>query len=391
MVHYTYKFRLQPNKEQQARLSTHFGVCRWVYNHFLAERKEAYLSSGRCPSYYDQAVDLTVLKRDPEKTWLKEANAQVLQFELKCLQAAYNNFFAKRAKFPRFHSKKDKQSFTVPQHVKVEDGKLFFPKFSDGVKVKLHREIKGNIRHATISRNCAGQYFVAICVEREIKKYRKNKKVVGIDLGLNTLATCSDGKVYKNIRPYRKLERKLRAANKSLHRKQKGSKNREKARRQLARIHNKIVNIRSDHLHKVSHDIVKTYQTICLEDLNIRGMLKNHRLAKSIADVSLYELVRQIEYKAEWYGRTVVKIDRWFPSSKMCSACNYVMETLPLSVRTWTCPNCGKRHDRDRNAATNIKNEGNRTVGTTELACGHSGRPKSNLGRLWAKQEAPTL
>jgi len=339
-----------------------------VYNHFLGQRKDVYLNQGKTTNYYQQAADLTALKKD--KTWLKDTNSQVLQFSLKCLQTAYNNFFSKKAKFPKFHAKRNKQSFTIPQHIKVEGSKLFFPKFREGIKVKLHREIEGEIRHATVSKNCAGQYFVCILVDRNIKQFPKINKQVGIDLGLNTLATCSNGKVYKNIRPYKTLEKRLRVLNKDFSRTKKDSNNREKSRLRLARLYNKITNIRNDHLHKISRQIVNENQVIILEDLNISGMMKNRCLAKSISDVSLSELVRQIEYKAEWYGRTVIKVDRWFPSSKMCNKCNYVMETLPLSVREWTCPKCSVEHDRDKNAAINILNEGKRTVGTTELACG---------------------
>ena len=389
MAHYTYKFRLYPNQDQTKRLNAHFGCVRWVYNHFLAQRQSAYLTNGESPNYYAQANELPALKK--ELPWLKETNSQVLQFSLKCLQTAYNNFFAKRAKFPRFHAKKRKQAFTVPQHVSVDDGKLYFPKFNEGVKVRLYRKIEGTIRHATVSKNCAGQFFVSILVEREIKPLRKSKKEVGIDLGITTLAMPSSGKPFENIRPYRSLERKLRVLNKDLHRKQKGSKNREKARLKLARLHNKITNIRSDHLHKISRQIIDENQVICLEDLNIKGMLRNRSLAKSISDVSLSELVRQLEYKAVWYGRTIIKIDRWFPSSKMCSACNYVMETLPLDIREWTCPKCGVKHNRDRNAAKNILNEGKRTVGITGLACGLDVSLESNLERFRVKQEAATL
>jgi len=385
MAHYTYKFRLYPNQDQERRLAGHFGCTRFIYNHFLSQKKDSYLSGGKSLNYYEQASELTKLKKD--KTWLKDTNSQVLQFSLKCLHAAYNNFFSKRAKFPRFHAKRNKQSFTVPQHVKVENSKLFFPKFKEGIKVNLHRPIEGRIRHVTVSKNCAGQYFVCVLVERNIKQMPISGKVVGIDLGINALATCSDGKVYKNIRPYRTLERRLRALNKAFSRTKPNSKNREKARLKLARLYQKIANIRNDHLHKCSHQIVNENQVIVLEDLNVSGMMKNRCLAKSIADVSLAEFVRQVEYKAGWYGKTVIKVSRWFPSSKMCSSCNYVIETLPLSVRNWSCPKCATEHDRDKNAAINILNEGKITVGTTGLACGLDVRLRSNPEQSRAKQE----
>lgn len=389
MAMYTYKFRLSPTKDQQIRLAAHFGCCRFVYNHFLAQRKDSYLTNDKSPNYYAQAADLTKLKN--EKEWLYDANSQVLQFELKCLQTAYNNFFEKRAKLPKFHSRKDKQSFTIPQFVSVEDNKLYFPKFKDGIPVRLHRQIEGNIRHATVSMNRAGQYFVAILVEREIKPLPRSKNEIGIDLGICVLATTSTGKEYRNIRPYRSLQKRLRALNKSLHRKKSGSNNRERARKLLAKLYVKIANIRSNHLHKVSRQIIDENQVICLESLNVNGMIRNHCLAKSIADVSLAELVKQIEYKAGWYGRTVVKVDRWFPSSKTCSGCGFVMDKLPLDIREWTCPKCKIKHNRDKNAAINILNEGKKTVGTTELAYGLNVRPKSNQRRLRKKYEAATL
>ena len=389
MVHYTYKYRLYPNNEQQNKLAIHFGCCRFVYNHFLDQRKQAYINTKKSPNYNKQAKELTNLKK--EKDWLYGTNSQVLQFELKCLEAAYNNFFSKRAKLPKFHSRRDKQSFTVPQFVEVKENKLHFPKFNEGIKVKLHRPITGNIRHATLSMNKAGQYFVSILVEKEIKPLKKSKNKVGVDLGINSLATLSNGKKYKNIRSYKNLEVRLRMLNKEHSRKNKGSKNKEKSRKRLAKLHLKIANIRNDHLHKVIRQIINENQVICLEDLNVSGMMKNRCLSKSVADVSMSEFVRQIEYKANWYGRKVVKIGRWFPSSKTCSNCNFVVENLPLSVRSWECPKCKTKHDRDTNAAINILNEAKRTVGTTGIACGLGVRPESNQGQPRAKQEAHSL
>lgn len=379
MAHYTYKFRVYPNTDQQIRLGQHFGCCRFVYNHFLAQRKDAYLQTRKSPNYYVQAAALTKLKN--EKEWLYDANSQVLQFELKCLQAAYNNFFERRGRLPKFHTRKDKQSFTIPQFVEVKDSKLYFPKFKDGINIKQHREIEGEIRHAAVSMNRAGQYFVTILVERNITKLLETNKEIGIDLGITTLATCSDSKTYKNIRPYRSLEKRLRLLNKSLHRKKLGSNNREQARKLLAKCYVKTANIRSDHLHKISKSIIDENQVIVLEDLNVNGMLRNHKLAKSIADVSLSELIRQITYKAKWYGRTVIKVDRWFPSSKTCSNCGFVMDSLPLDVREWVCPKCKTKHNRDKNAAINILNEGKRTVGIPGIAYGLNVRPKSNQRR----------
>ena len=366
MAHYTYKYRMSPNEEQQAKLAAHFGCVRFVYNHFLAQRKELYLQTKEGTNYNKQAGELTELKK--ELTWLKDTNSQSLQHSLKCLQASYNNFFSRRTKFPRFHSRKGKQSFTVPQFVKVENKCIHFPKFKEGIKLRLHRPLEGEIKHATISRNKAGQFFACILVEKDIKPLPMRGTEVGIDLGISALATCSNGEVFENIRPHRNLQRRLRLMQKEVSRKEKGSKNREKARRRLARVHQKVADIRNDHLHKVSRSIVDENQIIVLETLNVKGMLANHRLAKSIADVSLSELVRKIEYKAGWAGRTFLQVDRWFPSSKTCSCCGFIVDKLPLDIREWTCPKCGEVHDRDYNASVNILCEGKRTVGITGIA-----------------------
>lgn len=373
MAYYTYKFRLQPNADQASRLSQHFGVCRYVYNHFLNKRHKTYRETGKGSNYHKDCAELTLLKK--ELNWIGEANSQSLQQELKNLDTAFNRFFKKQAKFPKFHSKKtDKQSFCVPQSVTIRENRIQLPKFREGIKFKKHRPIEGEIRHATVSRNRAGQHYVCICVEREMTKLKPNDKVVGVDLGLKDLATCSNGEVFENIRPYHKLQRRLRRLQQSVSRKVKGSHNHTKAKGLVAKCHQKIASIRSNHLHQVSKSLVNENQVIVLEDLNIKGMMANRCLAKSVADVSLNALVRQIEYKAGWYGREVTRIDRWYPSSKTCHVCDYINQGLTLSDREWTCPRCKKEHDRDFNASVNILQEGlrqrNTTVGTTGLACG---------------------
>lgn len=239
--------------------------------------------------------------------------------------------------------------------------------------------------------NCAGQYYISILAERTIEQLKKVKQEIGIDLGICALATTSTGKEYKNIRPYRTLQKRLRLLNKSLHRKKLSGSNRERSRKLLAKLHVKIANIRLNHLHKISKNIINENQVVCLETLNVSGMIRNHCLAKSIADVSMAELVRQIEYKALWYGRTVIKIDRWFPSSKTCSGCGFVIDKLPLNIREWICPSCGIKHHRDKNAAVNILKEGKRTVGTTGIASGLDVKPGSNFGLLRMKDETITL
>lgn len=387
MSHYTYKFRIYPTKQQQQTLAKHFGCQRFVYNYFLNKRNERY-RDGETSSYNKDAGDLTHLKNEYE--WLKEPNSQSLQRTLNNLDTAFRRFFNKKAKFPKFKSRRDKQSFCIPQNTRVEDGKLYIPKFLEGIKIKQHRPIEGTIINSTISKRPCGHYYICIVVERNIKKLKKNKRVVGVDLGVKDLATCSDGTRYKNIKAYRTLEQRLARLQRSHSRKMKGGVNREKSRKKVARLHERIVNIRNNHLHQTTHKIVSENQTIILEDLNVRGMLKNRRLAKSVADVSLYEFVRQITYKGEWAGRTVIFVDRWYPSSKTCFYCGFVNQNLTLNDREWACPKCDRKLDRDFNASQNIKQEGLKIVGTTRLACGEDARPSARR-RFSMKQEAPTL
>jgi putative transposase len=356
MTLYSYRFRLMPNAEQRVLLAKHFGAIRYAYNHFLAARKDKYLASKQSSNYYGDCKLLTELKKT--YLWMKEVYSQSLQFSLKCLDAAYNNFFAGRGRFPVFKAKHAHQSFRVPQNVKVGDNHLYIPKFLEGIRMVKHRDVEGEIKFATISRNKAGQYHVSITVEREIPVLPKVKKEVGIDLGIKTLATCSDGKVYENIKPYRTLRRRMKMLQRRQVKKVKGSKSRERARRKLAKIHQKIKNIRQDHLHKVTTQIVHENQVIYLETLNVQGMMKNHCLAGAVADASFYETQRMIQYKADWYGRQVVHLDRWFPSSKTHEACGWINQNLKLQDRTWVCGGCGDTVDRDLNAAKVILQQG---------------------------------
>jgi putative transposase len=372
MAHYTYKFRIYPNDEQKKTLAKHFGCQRFVYNYFLNKRNERY-RNNEISTYNKDAGDLTHLKNEYE--WLREPISQSLQRTLRNLDTAFNRFFTKKAKFPKFKSRKSKQSFCIPQNTKIENKRLYVPKFKEGIEIRQHRDIVGTIINSTISRRPCGHYYVCVVVERNIGKLEPNGKSVGIDLGVKDLATCSDGIRFKNIKPYHTLERKLARLQYSHSRKVIGSKNREKVRLKVTRLHERIGNIRSNHLHQITHRIVNENQTIVLEDLNVRGMLKNHKLAKSIADVSLYEFVRQITYKGEWAGRTIVFVDRWYPSSKTCFHCGFVNQNLTLNDREWKCPQCGRKLDRDFNASQNIEQEGKRTVGITGLVCGENIRP----------------
>lgn len=395
---YTYKFRIYPTKEQEIKLSKHFGCVRFVYNRFLDRRVKFYLEAKekdlekKSLNYNDDAKELTKVK--DELDWLNDVNSQSLQHALKHLDSGFNRFYKNLAKFPRFKKRNHKQSFRVPQHVEVRGNKLHIVKFREGIEITLHRPIEGEIRNATISKNKAGQYFACIGVQRHIPKLPVVEKAVGIDLGVKALATCSDGKTYPNIRPYRTLEKHRRVLAKALSRTEKDSKGRQKARLRLAKLDNYIHNIRQDHLHKVSHQIVSENQTIVLEDLCISGMMKNRRLSKSIWDCSLYELVRQITYKAKWYGRQLIQVSRWFPSSKTCNHCGYINDELTLADREWICPRCEAKLDRDSNAATNILRQGmnleNRTVGITEIASCHGVRPALS-GLLFGLEAPPSL
>jgi len=334
IIHRTYKFELLPNKEQKTLLGKHFGCVRYVYNHFLNERKEQYQSDKKSDNYYAQAKTLTELKKKEDTVWLKEVNSQTLQFALRSLDTAYVNFFRGNAQFPQFKSKRKKNSFTVPQH--------------------------------TISKTPTGKYFVSILTEQEYEPSKKTGKSVGIDLGLKDFAITSDGIKYKNNRYTKRYERQLKKAQQHLSRKAKGSNMFEKQKRKVARIHEKIANTRQDVLHKVSKDIVSNYDVICLEDLNVKGMIKNRKLSKHIADASWGTFVRFVEYKANWNDKTVIKIGRFYPSSKTCNVCGYINQDLNLSIRNWICVN-GHKLDRDLNASINILKEGLKIYGE-ELA-----------------------
>lgn len=356
----TYKFRLYPNKAQAELMAKHFGSTRFVWNHFLAQRKESYLEDKKTLSYHDNAKALTLLKKDDDHKWLKEINSQSLQASLKDLDTAYGRFFKKQAKFPRFKSKHASvDSFRCPQSVEIRDGKLSIPKFRKGIKIKLHREMTGKILFATISKTPTGKYFASITCKTEHEALPlADEKKIGIDLGIKDLAICSDGTVFKNPKTTNKHAKKLVYEQRQLSKKKKGSGKRAKQRKKVAAVHEKIKNVRLDNLHKTTNSIISENQAIVVEDLNVNGMIKNHKMAKAIADASWHELTRQLEYKAEWNERDFVKIDRWFPSSKTCNVCNFINQDLLLKDREWTCPKCKTVLDRDLNASKNILKQG---------------------------------
>lgn len=371
------KVRLYPTEEQRIQLSKEFGCARFVYNHFLAEWNNTYQNTGQGLSYVKCANQLPGLKQ--EKPWLTEVASQVLQQSLKNLDKAFKNFFQGIGKHPRFKSKHRKQSVTYPQAFKLTQSTIKLPKLGE-VKVKFHRPIKGKVKSITVSMTPGGQYFASLRIEiaGEYPETSTQGKVIGIDLGLDSLIVTSDGEKIKPPKFYRKYERKLAKYQKRLSRKLKGSQNRKKARIKVAKVHNKIANCRSDSHHKLSRKLVDENQVIVFEDLNIKGMSKNHCLAKSITDAAWGMLQTLTEYKAQEQGKVVVFVDRGFPSSKTCNCCGHKMKSMPLQIRIWECPKCGKLHDRDINAACNLRDYF-LASGSGVLASGDEVRPISNL------------
>ena len=309
-------------------------------------------------NYYDNANDLTLLKKDEQFIWLREINSQSLQSSLRNLDTAYNKFFRKQTKFPKFKSKYNKQSFTIPQYINIKENKLIIPKFKKGIKINLHRKIEGNILFGTISKSTTGNYYISITCEVEYIPFEKTNSKVGIDTGIKDLAILSDGIVYKNIKALKTNIKKLKFNQRQLQKKQKESNSRLKQKQILAKIHEKITNVRVDYLHKVTTEIIKNHDVICIEDLAVKNMMKNHNLAQAFSDVSLSTFYDMLEYKAIWNDKIIVKIDKYFPSSRTCSVCNYINQDLTLKDRKWVCPNCNTIHDRDLNASINILKQG---------------------------------
>lgn len=355
MIRKAFKFRIYPDSEQKDKLSVQFGCARFVYNHYRRVREEFYQETGTGLTYNDCAIDLTErLKVD--HPWLKDADSQVIQQALMDLDKAYKNFFEGRADYPRFKRKHGKQSVRYPQRFKVEGEQVYLPKVG-WVKAVFHRKMEGLMKNATVSKTKTGKYFVSIQCEVEHTKPEQNPNKVGIDLGLTTFATFSTGEKIDNPRNLKVSERRLKIRQRRLSRKVKGSNSRGKARFSVAAIHEKIANQRKDFHHKLSRTIVNNFGVIAFESLNVAGMMKNHNLAKAIADAGWNQFVNFVEYKAGWDGREVLRVDRFFPSSKLCSDCGAKHKSLTLNIRQWVCTECGVIHDRDENAAINILNE----------------------------------
>lgn len=382
------KVRLYPSAQQQQLLEQSFGNCRWLWNYCLNLMNQTYKETGKGLSGYDVKKLIPQLKKEYE--WLGLAYSQCLQQACLNLGVAFNNFFEGRAKYPRFKSKHGRQSIQYPQHVKIAESYLTIPKIGD-VPATIHRAIEGKVKTVTVSKNCSNQYFASILFDDGSYKPESSMdgKAIGIDLGLSHFAVTSDGSKFDNPRVLHKHERNLRLKQQQLSRKQQGSNNRNKARNKVARFHRKITNCREDFLHKLSRRIVNENQVIVTENLNVKGMMQNHCLAKAIQQVGWGMFCTMLRYKAEAEGKIYQEVDRFFPSSKTCHVCLNQVGSLPLDIRSWTCENCQTKHDRDINAAINLRDEGLRilTSGTGDKAC----RPdvsRSNRGR---KKSTTTL
>jgi putative transposase len=393
MIQKGYKFRIYPNKEQEIFLMKSFGSTRFIYNWALAFKNQEYTNTKKSSNYYELNKKLPELKK--EFPWLTEIYSQTIQSSLRNLDNAFTRFFKKQGKYPRFKSKnKNDFSFQIPQGASIFENKLFIPKVKDGIKIKIHRQFEGKIKTVTISKNAYEQYFVTLLVEtidgiKPSEEFNVDK-IIGIDLGIKEFAVLSNGERIENPKLLRKKLKRLKKIQKRHSRKVKGSNNRKKYRLKLAKIHLKIKNQRGDFLHKLTYYLTHKDQvsSIVIEDLAVSNMIKNHKLAQSISDVWWGEFRRQLEYKCKWYGKNLIVISRFAPSSKLCSSCGQLNDNLTLADREWMC-DCGAIHDRDLNAAKNIKNFGieqyRRNYGNSD-ACGENGDSASSM-----KQEAQAL
>lgn len=378
-----YKFRFYPTPGQAQLLARTFGCARYVYNFALRLRTDAYYKEHKRVGYYETSAALTLLKKQADTTWLNEVASVPLQQSLRHLDRAFRNFFAGRAGYPTCKKKQHQQSVSyVGTAFKWDGQSLTLAKMDGSLDIHWSRPLPNDCKPTTVTvtKDCANRYFVSILLEEDITPLPVVNKHIGLDLGLKSMVITSDGHTSGNPRFFAKDEQTLAKAQRRHAKKRKGSRNRDKARLKVARIHARIADRRRDFQHKLSTQLIRENQVVCVESLAVKNMIKNHSLAKAISDVGWSEFVRQLEYKAAWYGRTLVKIDKWYPSSKRCFDCGHLLDSLPLDIRQWVCPACGVAHDRDINAAKNIV-----AAGQAVLACGEAIRP----GRVKAQTGKP--
>ena len=375
----SYKFRLLPTEEQRVLIEKHFGCVRFVYNHFLAERQKAHTAEKRNLHNSMCSKMLTSLKQENE--WLQEVTGMSLVCSLANLDTAYTKFFKKKAMFPKFKKKGQGDSFYTYQCIHLRpDNHIQLAKFGKkGIRFIQHRDIKGKIVNVTVSKSATGKYYASICCELPKEAaLPKTGKSIGIDLGIKDFAISSDGQRFTNPKFQKQYAKKLKQKQKALSRKTKGSNRRQKAKLDVAKVFEKITNSRQDMQHKVSSRLVKDYDLIALENLNVKGMVKNKHLSAAVSDAAWSSFVSKLKYKAEWAGKEVVVIDRFYPSTKTCHVCDHINEELTLKDRQWTCPKCETKHDRDVNAAKNILRQALtlKSSGTDDYRRGAGVRPK---------------
>ena len=352
-----YKFRLHPTPQQEIALARTFGCARFAYNYMLRQRTDAWFERKEKVGYHETSAMLTALKKTEEFSWLNEVSSVPVQQSLRHLQTAFGNFFARRSKYPTFKKKDGAQSAEYTTSAfKWADGKLRIAKMDEALNIRFSRTIPkaAKVTTVTVSKDCAGRYFVSMLCTDQVQAKAPVAAKVGIDLGLTHFAILSTGEKIAAPNTFRKNEEKLAKLQRRLAKKTKGSANRKKAKLKVAKLHAKIADSRKDFLHKLSTRLVNENQVIAIETLAVSNMQKNRHLAKSISDAGWAEFVRQLKYKSLWYGRELVGIDRWYPSSKRCSDCGHTVAKMPLNVREWACPECGTVHDRDINAARNV-------------------------------------
>jgi len=394
VLHKAIQVRLYPSLEQETLLARTFGCSRWWWNYALNKSIETYKETGKGLGQVALNALLPKLKKDENTKWLADCYSQVLQATTLNLTTAYKNFFDKRAGFPKFKSKHGKQSIQYPQNIKIVNGNVKLPGNIGEVKAKIHRPIEGKIKTVTISKTPSGKYWASILMEVEgDNPSTAEGKIYGVDLGLKHFAVVTDGEKvskYDNPKHLAKHEKNLKRKQQKLARKQKGSNSRKKYRKVVAKVYERVSNSRQDFLHKLSYQLVSDSQAVIVENLHLLGMVRNHNLAKAISDAGWGTFTNFLAYKLERMGAKLVKIDRWFLSSKLCSNCFYQMDEMPLEVREWTCPHCGTHHDRDGNAAINIRAEGIRMLqaeGSAVWASEGEVRPK--MGRKSHLRHSP--